>query len=170
MARLVVNIHDRQNIGDSTKLFYLKRSLTGEAAAATTGLERTNDNYKEAWEIINSNYNNERVITSRHYELLMAIPKMPNNNADSIRRLTSATQVHIRGMKGMGKHTDQWSTPLYFTTLSKLDGTTRREWNRTLKGTKLPTFDELMTFLREEATKMQTAPIRDPTASSGRPS
>ncbi|XP_057329864.1 uncharacterized protein LOC130670473 [Microplitis mediator] len=150
------NVHDRVGISDSTHMSYLQDTLIGEAAKTIAGLEATNENYKEAMELLKATYNNEEAIITRHFELLTAIPKLQNNSGDAIRQLVNETLVHVRGMKVLGEPTDKWDVPLLFHTISKLDSSTKREWYRRKNNNKKRTFNELIEFLREEAMKSQT--------------
>lgn len=150
------NVHERAGISDSTRMSYLQDTLVGEAANTIAGLEVTNDNYKEAWDLLETTYNNEEAIISRHFELLAAIPKIQNSSGESIRQLVNETLVHVRGMKVLGEPTDQWNTPLLYHTISKLDNTTKQEWYRRKISKTKRNFDDLIAFLREEAMKIQT--------------
>lgn len=152
-------IHNREGITDSMKLSYLHDSLIDEAAKTIAGFENTNENYQEAWNLLKLTYNNERVIIFNHFELFMAIPNMRNNSADAIRQLINEAQVQVRKMKVMGQLTDKWDVPLVYIVTSKLDKNTKHEWNRKITGNKIPTFEELITFLRDEANRMQTTEV-----------
>lgn len=122
------NIDDQaRGLGDGVKLSYLQACLTGEAEKTIEGFEATNENYKEAWELLLATYDQKPLIINRHYELLLAIPKLTNATSESIRQLVNESQVHVRGMKVLGEPVEQWNTPLVHLILSKLDNNTRKE-------------------------------------------
>lgn len=119
------NVHERVDISDGTRMSYLQDALFGEAANIIVGHEAINDNYKEAWDLLETTHNNKKSIIARHFELLAAIPKIQNNSGESIRQIMKEILVHGHGLKVLGEPTDQLNTPLLYHTISKLNNTTK---------------------------------------------
>lgn len=69
--------------------------------------------------------------------------------------LDSAT-ASLRGLKGCGEQPDLWSTILSFLISSKLDNTTRRDFENSIDDKKTyPSFKELCKFLETRANAVE---------------
>ncbi|XP_063994326.1 uncharacterized protein LOC135171778 [Diachasmimorpha longicaudata] len=150
----IPTIHNRDTLTDAQRLDFMKRTTSGEAANTISAFAITDENYKAAWKLLESTYDIEHVLVLHHYDRLMQTPVMKKNSAEEIRKLVNHVQTQVLAMKGLGEKVEHWDTPLVYTLLNRLDKETAKEWNRTQQGNKMPTYEELMNFLRKEAVKV----------------
>lgn len=87
---------DKSDITPGMKLFYLKKSLQGEARNFLESETITDDNYENAWAQLKSRYANKRFIIENHISDLYNIKSMKTNNSREIRRLIDVSTKHIR--------------------------------------------------------------------------
>lgn len=160
----ISTIHNRENLSDANRLDYLQGTLVGEALRTIEAFAATNNNYKEAWKLLEETYDNERVLTLRHYTLLLETPRMKGNTPEEIRALLNRIQTHTLEFKALGEKIENWNTPLFHLIHTRLDNKTLREWNRRQEGKKMPRYETLIEFLREETSRI--APTFSSTQSS----
>ena len=97
------SIHDHSGLADIDKLKYLQKCLTGEAAETISGLPITNENYKEALELLHKRFGDEDVIITKHVNALVELPKI--TSCEDLRKLCSLydkTEATVRSLKGIG--------------------------------------------------------------------
>lgn len=150
----IQTIHNRHGLSNAQRLDYLKRTLAGEASNTISAFQATDDNYAVAWDLLQSTYDIEYILILRHYDLLTETPAMKNNSAEEIRKLLNTIQMHTLAMKALGERIENWNTPIVHTILKRLDKDTAREWNRKMQGNKMPRYEDILSFLREEATRL----------------
>lgn len=164
-----VSVDSNQHLNDAQKMQYLKSSLRGDAARLLQHLSVTEVNYKEAWDLLVERYENEREIIYTYIRHLLKL-EPPQKDA-SLRRFVDETKKFLRVLKTSGQPVDQWNTLLNVITLSKLDTTTVREWEATLKDKKVPEHDKLLEFLeikaRAYANSQETSTIRSQGSTKG---
>ncbi|XP_063972071.1 uncharacterized protein LOC135159938 [Diachasmimorpha longicaudata] len=158
----VSTIHKRECLTDSERLDILKRTLEGEALATIEGFAVTDENFDVAWELLKDIYDVEWLLILRHFDLLMETPSMKKNSSGELRRVLNHVQTHALAMKALGENIEAWNTPLVHIILKRLHHDTYREWNRQKKGKKMPNYQELLEFLREESTKLTDVSPKSP--------
>ena len=107
------SIHDHSGLADSDKLKYLQKSLAGEAAETISGLPITNENYKEALELLHKRFGDEEVIITKHVDALVELPKITScEDLRKLRSLYDKTEATVRSLKGIGIAPSSYQTIL----------------------------------------------------------
>ncbi|XP_051155339.1 uncharacterized protein LOC127277934 [Leptopilina boulardi] len=150
----IQTIHNRENLTDAQRLDYLKRTLTGEAEKTISAFQPSDENYAVEWKLLESTYDIEYVLIFRHCDLLLETPIMKRSSADEIRKLTNHIQTQLLAMKAFGEKIENWNTIISRVILRSLDKETEREWNRSKQGNKVPNYEDILSFLREQATRL----------------
>lgn len=150
----IPTIHKRETLTNAQRLDLMKRRTSGEAANTISAFTPTDENYAAAWELLESTYDIEHILILRHYDLLMETPVMKKNSAEELKKLTNHVHTQVLAMKALGEKVEHWNTPLVHTILNRLDKETTKEWNRTQQNDVMPTYEELMSYLRKEAVKL----------------
>lgn len=78
-------VHSKSNLSNIQKFHYLKSSLKGEASEFLQGIEITDDNYEEAWDLLKERFHNERIITQKHIRALFELPNCHRDSTTSLR-------------------------------------------------------------------------------------
>ena len=141
--------HDNVSIPDLHKFYYLKACLKGEAAEVISSLESTTKNYTIAWELLKRRYDNRRAIVEKYLKSLMETPRV--SKEFSTCNLLDNMQKQVRAVKALVKAEDRCDALLVFIVKEKLNNYTREKWEENFKGTNIPSFDDVISFLEERA-------------------
>ena len=141
--------HDNPSIPDIHKFYYLKACLKGEAAEVIASLETTTENYTVAWELIKKRYDNRRYILESHLKSLFETPRV--SKEFSTRNLLDNVQKQVRAFKSLITEEQRLDAILVFIVKDKLNSYTKDKWEETLKGTNIPSFNEMISFLEHRA-------------------
>ncbi|KAL7293996.1 hypothetical protein TKK_0012569 [Trichogramma kaykai] len=154
-----VLIHRDPNLSNVERLFYLKTLVKGEAQSALSALQLTADNYDTAWAVLESRYENRRLLVQEHLTALRSMKPIREDSVKAIQYLMDTLGRHrdqLRTLKCSVDHWDDWFVSI---AASCMDSTTRYAWEAELerldavdeetprKGFKLATFDTLHNFL-----------------------
>ncbi|XP_015122310.1 uncharacterized protein LOC107044790 [Diachasma alloeum] len=140
-------IHDNRKIQKVTKFQYFKSCLTGEAHDPIKDLDITEENYDIAWNLVEQNYNNPRLILRRHCTILLDMYK----NKDSSRTLLSivnAVRSQLRPLDSLANKEEQYNAFLITIILRVPSDEVIYEWERDLVDNKMPNVNELLDFLQ----------------------
>lgn len=159
----VAVIHSSSDLSEIEKFHYLKSSLTGEAKGLLQSLETSSANYTVAWQLLQSRYDNKRIIAKTHIRLLFDIPAIHKETAVGLRKIVDDTRKHLQALKSLKRPTDSWDDLVVYLVGTKLDQTTIKEWESTLSST-YPKLDDLLKFLDQ---KCQTLESMNKQQSSG---
>lgn len=149
-------IDSNAQLSNVQKLLYLKSTLKGEAACILDSLDITEANYRVAWELLVNRYQNHRVIKQKHLHALFNIKQVPEDSSKDLRRLLMECQRNVNVLKHLGEPTDQWSTILVYLVTSKLDPSSRRDWENQNQQAENQTYDELIKFINGRCHTLET--------------
>ncbi|XP_073949686.1 uncharacterized protein [Choristoneura fumiferana] len=150
-------IHNNDSIDNINKFHYLRASLQGSAALVIKSLDFKGDNYKTAWELLMSRYNNERLLVNNHVKALFSVDQIQRESHKALRHMLDVTNKNLRGLTTLGQPTDHWDTLIIYMMSTKLDSVTSREWEEhrnSLKET--PTLENFTTFICNRADLLET--------------
>lgn len=140
-------INDNDTISNVQKFFYLKSSLKGEAAQVLHSLEASEQNYPIAWELLKSRFENKRIIVYTHLKALFDLPSISKESSQQLRKLTDDLFKHLRALKMLGRPVNYWDDVIIYLICLKLDFNSKREWESSIIGTELPSFESFSKFL-----------------------
>lgn len=149
-------IHDKKGISNIEKFHYLKASLKDEAGQIIQSLQLCDANYLVAWKALLDRYNNKRLILSNHIRALFNLPTLSKESHILLRQLLDGVSKHLRSLKILDQPVDQWDALLIHLIVSKLDMTTKREWESYKINGEFPTISELTEFLKSRCELLET--------------
>ncbi|KYM98105.1 hypothetical protein ALC62_11198 [Cyphomyrmex costatus] len=149
-------IDENSNLTDIKKLYYLKLALKGVAAEILESMELSADNYDVAWNILESRFENKRVLVHHHLQALVEFPVMQKESSTGLRQLLDHTEKHVRALKKLGEPTDQWGTILVYLTTAKFDNTTKREWETKTSAREVATYMQFIEFTTNRCVMLET--------------
>lgn len=141
-------VHSNNSIPKVQKFYYLKGSLTGEAANLIKTISASEANYDSAWLVLRNRYHNKRLIVDTLIRKLFDIPKS-NGTSQSIKLLLDSAQESISSLNNLEISTATWDPFLIYLLANKLDVQTRKEWEKSLKTTEIPTIKDMFSFLEQ---------------------
>ncbi|XP_058456473.1 uncharacterized protein LOC131433883 [Malaya genurostris] len=132
------------------KLYHLKNSLIGSAAGKIDQDVINNNNYESAWKMLEDAYEDERLIIDTHIDALLDLPKVTKENGDELRKLVEVSTKHVDALKNRDFPVEGLSEMILVNIVSKhLDRESRKLWESSLSREELPSFGDLMEFVRE---------------------
>ena len=109
------------HIEDVEKFNFLKGLLEGKAAMAISGLELSNENYKEAVSLLSDRFGSKQVVITHHMDtLLQIVPVKTGTDVKQLRAIYDKIEVNVRGLQSLGIKPDQYGCLLVPVIMSKV--------------------------------------------------
>lgn len=144
------------NESPAIKLYHLKNSLIGNAAGKIDQEVINNNDYDSAWRLLEDAYEDERLIIDTHIDALLDLPRLTRENGDEMRKLVETCTKHVDALKNQELPVEGLSEMILINLISKrLDRESRKLWESSLNRGELPSFDDLMEFLKERSRVLQ---------------
>jgi Protein of unknown function (DUF1759). len=140
-------VHDNAGLTGAQKLQYLKASVKGTAALLLQSVSITNDNYEQAWDLLNDRYQNRREIVTSTLKRLVNHPPMRSDSPLELRKLVDNTMECIRSLKVMKVPVEHWDVIISYLIVDKLDRESKQQWELNIKSGDIPELSELIAFL-----------------------
>ncbi|XP_077528262.1 uncharacterized protein LOC144139909 [Haemaphysalis longicornis] len=107
------SVHNNDDLSTAYKFNYLSSLVTGAAASAISGLQATEECYKDAIEILKKRFGDDRIIVQDHLRGLLDLkPVSSSSDVLQLRHLYDRVQVHIRSLKALGTSSTTYCTML----------------------------------------------------------
>ncbi|XP_072403118.1 uncharacterized protein [Diabrotica undecimpunctata] len=133
------------------KFHYLRASLGGEAEQVISSLEISAANYDIAWNLLCERFANTRLLIYSYTKALFDLQPIPKESSTHLRQLIDNVSKNLRSLESLQQPVHSWDTLLIFMIASKLDALTAREWESYRSGSDLPTFEDMIAFLKGKA-------------------
>ncbi|XP_055604588.1 uncharacterized protein LOC129752832 [Uranotaenia lowii] len=156
-------IHSNNHLSAMDKFTYLRSALTGEALQEVGSIEITAANYEVAWAALTSRYENRKLIVKTYLDALFNAEVMRKESYDELSKLIGDFDNNIQMLAKVGESSDGWSTLLVYMACARLDPLTLGHWETYHNSREVPKFKELMRFLKDNCSVLQTL-AHQPTA------
>jgi hypothetical protein len=141
-------VHDAPELSNVHKLLYLKTHLRGPAADVIQNLPITGVNYQGAWDDLEKRYGSIRVLSNFHMKNLFELPNMQRATSSELKRVLDQFRQTIRVFESLKKPVQAWDEWFVFLLASKLDSSTRFQWELShSEMSAVPSFVSLSDFL-----------------------
>lgn len=90
------------------------------------------------------------MIIQRHIKILFELPSIKQESASCIRNVHDNLHSNLRALKSLGEKVDDWDNLLIHLIVSKIDRTTHKKWEKTLKSSNMPNLKQRTDFLKEK--------------------
>ena len=142
---LIINNDDLLNV---SRLQYLHLCLRRDALNLIKNISLTDANFKTAWDILVSRYDNTRRLVHEHIHTLHSLPPITSESAGALISLRDKTAIAIQSLKNLGRPVDTWDDILNYLITQKLGKVSRKAWElRHGDNTDNPTYEQLDQFL-----------------------
>lgn len=162
-------VHSNDRLNNVQKKHYLTSCLTGEPANLIKHLTNIPDNYEVARKLLLERYDDKRLIADTHLSAIMSLPTVSAKNASQLRDFVNVLQEHTSGLTSLGFPVKEWSLLLLHIFTRKLDSELRTRFELGHQDVKIPTFENLLTFLSSYCKTLETTGVCQST-NSGRSS
>ena len=100
-------------LSDVEKFHYLRGYLKGEALLAIEGLEVTNENFQEAYQILEKRFGNKQMIVNSHMEEFCAINKVEDkDDTKGLRKVYDKVEMNLRSLRALSVDPNQYGSLL----------------------------------------------------------
>lgn len=142
-----------QHVQDLLRQDVLKQ-LIDPAVFEVVGINPSNG-FDQNWAMLNRAYENVHELIDRLMNRIIELPKITNRNADMHRSLINNVRVILDHFLTIGIDIEQWSSPLAYLTMTKLDTVTIQKWK--IGFPTVAKINELLIFMDHEV-KLMEAP------------
>ena len=108
------------NLSGKEKFNYLRNLLEGDALHAIARFSLTNDNNKEALELLQSRYGNTQQIIAAHINALVKMSSVNNEDLRGLRKFFDDVTSHVRSLVNLGVESRTYGSLLCPVILEKL--------------------------------------------------
>lgn len=140
-------VHNSAKFDNLEKIHYLKSCLGGEAERIVLQFDTTAEAYPEAYKALTERFHNEVVLVDTHIISILSQETLKRESSEGIKNLMDGTTQHLRALKTLQIDVWTWDPILLLLLVQKLDHSTRRLWEQTLKPKVRPTMEQFREFL-----------------------
>ncbi|XP_055589039.1 toll-like receptor 13, partial [Uranotaenia lowii] len=155
----LINSNNQLTVMD--KFTYLRSALTGEALQEVNSVELTAANYEVAWAALKNRYENRKLIAKTYLDAIFSVEVMRKESYESLSKLIGDFEKNIKMLEKVGETSEGWSTLLVYMVCARLDPSTLRHWETHHNSREVPRFQELLRFLRDHCSVLQTLAHQD---------
>ncbi|KAG0443884.1 hypothetical protein HPB47_014425 [Ixodes persulcatus] len=106
-------VHENSALSDTEKFLYLCAALVVKAAAAVSGIQGTEQNYKYAVKTLKERFGRQDVLVQEHLTQLLSLQHVKSlDDVSALRRLHDPVQRNIAGLTTLGVPPDSYSAML----------------------------------------------------------
>ncbi|KAI5644919.1 putative peptidase (DUF1758) domain-containing protein [Phthorimaea operculella] len=142
-------VHNNTSLSNTEKVHHLIGCLSGKALNVCSGIAGTAENYEIIWKALLDKYQDVRVQASMYLDQMLK--HKPNQSIDSFIENFCSAEAALQRLN----LPDLSDFIISHIALSKLDKDTLNLFEQSHKQTKIPTFENVKTFLKEQS-KIQT--------------
>ena len=124
-----VAVNSNPNLEGVQKFNYLRAQLSGDASRAIAGFPLTNNNYKQAVDLLKARFGEPQKIINNHTQALLNLPN-PTNDITSLQQFYDSMETHVRGLASLGKSQESYGDLLVPIIIGKLPNNLRRNLAR----------------------------------------
>ncbi|XP_076294567.1 uncharacterized protein LOC143215872 [Lasioglossum baleicum] len=156
------------SLDDTEKFHYLLRSLNGDALDLIRNLPIDGDNFKRAWQLVDEQYNNTRVLIDNLLETLFSLPRAKSESAAELKKLRGTVKQILNALEVLKCQVQHWGPFIIFWVSRRLDSESLKAWELLIANQiEYPKFSVLDEFLQqrtfalmsyEKATTVATIP------------
>ncbi|XP_050544282.1 uncharacterized protein LOC126907214 [Daktulosphaira vitifoliae] len=140
-------INENNNLNNMQKFFYLRPSLSGEAAKVIQCLPTTSDKYTIAWQTLKERYSNTKLLVQVHTKSLFDLSPIYHESAEETRCFHDTLVGHIKALENLGQKPDLWGSLIIHLITSKLDVQSLRSWEIESPRSEVATLNNIIVFL-----------------------
>jgi len=159
-------VHENSELDDACKIHYLLSKLSGRALALCSGVPPVAANYESIWKILVDTFQDERLLATTYLNSILNFKPISSESAHNLNSFLEKFDVSVSALKQL-KITDLADFLLVSLALAKLDSNTRRSFEMTIKGNDIPTYNQLIRFVKQQSKILDRTPVASTSSSSG---
>ncbi|XP_029054340.2 uncharacterized protein LOC114881663 [Osmia bicornis bicornis] len=147
-------IDARTDLADLEKFLYLKSSLKGEALTKISLFSASEENYKNAWQMLVDTYEKRRTLVTKHMYAILDTKVLTKATPNGLSKLIDDVRQHLLMLKLLDVTPD--NTVIISILERALPHDVREKWEESLNLDVLPTVDQFYKFINETVSRMRT--------------
>lgn len=148
---------------DAIKLYHLEKSLVGSATGVIDSQTLQDNNYRQAWQILEDRYENERLIIDTHIRGLLNLKRLTKKSSNELRELVDECCRHVESLKFLKQELLGVSELFVVNVLTAaLDKETREHWESTLTHGQLPKYTDTINWLKHRCLVLERCETANP--------
>ncbi|KAL7724946.1 hypothetical protein ACLKA6_002310 [Drosophila palustris] len=158
--QLVDQQHSLSNIEQYNQLL---RCLSGAALETVKRFKVTSENYRLALDRLKERYDNSTLVFLNNASALFKLKNVTKSNCQDIRSLIDNATALYNSLKSLGSEAQIAQAMLIAVVMGKVDPKTKREWNKLLDYSTLPTWKLCMQVVKVEHLVIRCNQFKDMT-------
>lgn len=142
-------IHTNEDLTAIEKFFYLRSSLSNDAASCIKYLETTATNYDIDWKSLINRYDNKKILIQTHLKNIVDLPSINESNSIKLRQFSDDLVSNMKALETLGQKPKEWGPLLLHILCSKLNNETLKELEIKSVKDKIPSVTELIQFIED---------------------
>lgn len=154
-AMFISVIGNRTDLSDLEKFQYLKSALKSEALDLIINLTPRAEAYEAAWVLLNTRFENKRLIIKAHLDRLLSLKPMTKRRSASLTKMVNILNETTQVLKAL---TSENNNDCLMVTIASglLDQDTRERWETSLTSSdEFPSLNQLTDFLMTRACTLE---------------
>ncbi|XP_059054953.1 uncharacterized protein LOC131849000 [Achroia grisella] len=151
-------VHNNDSLTDLEKLHYLLGKLTGQARSVCAGLTPCASNYSIIYETLVNRYEDLRFQATTYLDNIFNLKPMSSTTAESLESFVDKFASSVAALKNL-KLDNLAEFVFLYLALKRLDPDIVRLFDMEYRGSVIPSFDSLVTFLREQIKILHRTPF-----------
>ncbi|XP_065091282.1 uncharacterized protein LOC135712252 [Ochlerotatus camptorhynchus] len=149
-------VHSSHELSNIQKFYYLRSSLSGEALKLIQTIAITANNYPVAWVLLENHYQNPARLKKSYVDSLFEFQSLKRESSTELRTLVERFEANVKALKQLGEKTEFWDVILIRMLSTRLDPTTRRDWEEFSSTQAAISFEDLTAFIQRRVTVLET--------------
>uniref|UniRef100_A0A8D8XKE2 Uncharacterized protein n=1 Tax=Cacopsylla melanoneura TaxID=428564 RepID=A0A8D8XKE2_9HEMI len=142
-------IHSNDQISDIQKFSYLKSYLVDHAKTCVDTIQFSAANYKLAYQALVERFSKRRILARTLVNKLLQFERLKNDSVEGLQGFLDHYNVSVQSLKGL-RVINLGDFILTHMALCSLDEKTTLEFESKFSGTEFPTFETLVSFVKEK--------------------
>ncbi|XP_062713158.1 uncharacterized protein LOC134290134 [Aedes albopictus] len=158
-------VHSSADLSNIQKFYYLRSSLSNAALQLIQTIPISAKNYPVAWNLLLDHFQNTARLKQSYVDNLFEFATLKRESSAELHNLVEKFEANVKVLQQLGERTDHWDLLLIRMLSSRLDPTTRRDWEEHSSSQQAVTFKDLTSFIQRRVTVLQSIhpkPIESP--------
>lgn len=144
-------VHNNEQLNETQKFHYLKKSIDGAAKSILKGWQVIGPNYQSAYEAIVLVFENKYRMTMAHLNELFKIPALQQESFAGLRNMIDTTNRVMRQLQVAGSPVESWDHVIVFALIVRMPPRTVSYWENSNDLKEMPKVKEVLDFLEKRA-------------------
>lgn len=152
----VALVHSSAGLSSIQKFYYLRSSLSHEALQLIQTIPISANNYLVAWNLILDHFQNPARLKQSYVDAIFDFNSLKRESATELHSLVEKFEANVKVLQQLGEKPEFWDLLLIRILSTRLDPTTRRDWEEYSSTLAAVTYKELTTFIQRRVTVLHS--------------